>query len=83
MMVLAWIVAALLLSFFAKLIFGVGKLLFWLVFGIIGASLGGWIGAVIGIGAIALFGIPGLLTALLGAAVFLGIGRLVRGLFIA
>lgn len=81
MMFLAWIVAALLLSLFAKVVFRVGKLLFWLVCGLIGASLGGGVGALIGLGAVALFGIPGLLTALLGAAAFLCVGRLVRGAF--
>lgn len=83
MFIFAWLIAALLLSLFAKIIFGVGKLLFWLIFGLIGAGLGGGIGALIGIGVVALFGIPGLLTALLGALVFLGIGRLVRGMFMA
>ena len=79
--IISWIVIGLIVGLFGKFIIGAGKLLLGIVFGVLGAAFGGSVGLLFGIGAIAIFGLPSLFLALIGACLFMGIGKLLRGIF--
>jgi uncharacterized membrane protein YeaQ/YmgE (transglycosylase-associated protein family) len=79
--ILSWIVLGLLAGIIAKWIMpgrDPGGLIITTILGIIGAIVGGWLGAMAGIGGpVSSFSIGGLITAVIGALVVLVIYRLV------
>lgn len=77
--IISWLIIGFLISQLWRLIFHTGKFILILVLGIIGAGLGGLIATVLGIGAIAVFALPALIPAAIGACLFLCLGRLLRG----
>ena len=79
--ILAWIVLGLLAGIIAKWIMpgrDGGGFILTTILGIIGAVVGGWLGAMVGIGGpVGSFSLGGLVTAVIGALVILAVFRAV------
>ena len=78
--ILAWIVLGLIAGFLAQALVGGGYgLLGTIVLGIIGAVVGGWLAAQLGIGRVDGIDIASIVIATVGAIIVIWIARSVRG----
>ena len=77
-MILIWILVGLVVSMAWNIIWGTGRLLVGLLFGVIGAGLGGFLAMMLGLGALMMFGVPNILMAVGGACLFMGLNRMIR-----
>ncbi|MGZ3318675.1 MAG: GlsB/YeaQ/YmgE family stress response membrane protein [Isosphaeraceae bacterium] len=80
--ILVWIIVGAIAGFVAgKVVTGRGLGLLWdIVVGIIGAFLGGWLASLAGIGvSTGTFTVSGLVAAIVGAIILLGVFRLLTG----
>ncbi|USD21489.1 GlsB/YeaQ/YmgE family stress response membrane protein [Microbulbifer variabilis] len=81
--VLSWIILGLIAGALAKWIMpgkDPGGWIVTMVIGIIGAFIGGWLGALIGFGGpVTGFGFGDIITATIGAIIFLAVYRLLKG----
>jgi len=80
--ILSWIILGLLAGSIAKFLMpgkDPGGCLVTIILGIVGASLGGWIGTQLGWGTVQQFDLRGLGIAILGSLVLLMIYRLIAG----
>lgn len=80
--ILSWIVLGLLAGGIAKFLMpgkDTGGCLITIVLGILGASVGGWIGTQLGFGSVQQFDFRGLGIAILGSMVLLLIYRMIAG----
>jgi uncharacterized membrane protein YeaQ/YmgE (transglycosylase-associated protein family) len=79
---LSWIVFGLIAGLLAKMLTpgrDPGGFLVTILIGIAGASVGGWIGTLLGFGSVRGFNLPSLGIAIVGAVVVLLVYRLVTG----
>lgn len=80
--IVIWIIVGAIAGFVAsQVVKGRGMGLLWdIVVGIIGAFLGGWLASLAGIGvSVGTFTIGGILSAIVGAIILLGVFRLLTG----
>jgi len=78
--ILSWIIFGILAGAIAKFIMpgdDKGGCIMTMILGIVGATVGGWIGSLLGYGRVDQFDIRSLLVAVVGSLVLLGLGRLI------
>jgi len=79
---LSWIIFGILAGAIAKFIMpgdDKGGCLMTMILGIVGATVGGWIGSLLGFGTVTEFDFRSLLVAVVGSLVLLALGRLIFG----
>jgi uncharacterized membrane protein YeaQ/YmgE (transglycosylase-associated protein family) len=77
--ILSWIIFGILAGAIAKFLMpgdDKGGCLMTMLLGIVGATVGGWIGSLMGFGTVTTFDIRSLFVAVIGALALLGVGRL-------
>jgi uncharacterized membrane protein YeaQ/YmgE (transglycosylase-associated protein family) len=78
--ILAWIILGLIAGFLAQALVGGGYgLLGTIVLGIIGAVVGGWLAAQLGVGTVDAIDIQSIVIATVGAIIVIWIARSIRG----
>lgn len=79
--IISWIVLGLIAGLIAKVLMpgkDPGGLIITCLLGIAGAFVGGWVGSLVGVGAVGSFSIGGIITAIVGAMILLLLYRMIK-----